>query len=137
MGQPNPLCLGDQSQQASVGVETPRASGCDELQTCLVISEKQLIARPAGGVLVGQLDGSGAVPLHVDNRDNAIGHDAAYRRSSGQLFKTSHTHPLPWVFSLGNLALMVCDHTPSAGYTGEFMIRLALAYILSDQTVPP
>ena len=39
------------------------------LQLRLVVAVEQLVARPAGGVLVGHLDRGRAVPLDIDNGD--------------------------------------------------------------------
>ena len=65
---------------------------CD-LEPGLVGPVQQLVAGLALGVLEGQLDGAGAVPLDVDDLDGAVGADALDLRAPRQVLETGHDTP--------------------------------------------
>ena len=76
--EPDALCLRDEPEERAIAIEAPRPPNLDYLETRLVVTVDQLAGDPAGGVLVGELDGVRAVPLDVDDRGEAVGSDAAY-----------------------------------------------------------
>ena len=78
VGQANPVGLGDETEQAAVAVEAPRAPGGDDLQPGLVVAVDEFVAKPALGGLVGQLQALGAEPLRIDDSDDRTGQDAAH-----------------------------------------------------------
>ena len=70
--------LGDQAEERPVAVEAPGTTGGHDLQHGLVVPIEQLVADPAAGVLVGELHGVRAEPLHADHRHQPVGQDAAH-----------------------------------------------------------
>ncbi len=90
VGQADAVGLGDEAEQPAVGVEAPGAAGGDDLERRLLIAVDELVAGVAGRVLVGQLDGGGAVLMDIDDRDQAVGEDAPDRGAAGEVFETCH-----------------------------------------------
>ena len=72
-GQRDPLRLGDQLEVGRGRVERA-AAGLRDRQVALVLAEHDLLAERARGVLVGQLERVGAMPLHGDDGDD-LGRD--------------------------------------------------------------
>ncbi len=52
----NPVGLGHQPEQGTVGVETPRPPFADQLNAGFVVAIQKLAAEGAGGFLVRDLD---------------------------------------------------------------------------------
>ena len=77
MGESDALRLGNEPEERAIAVETPRAAALNHFEARLVVAEEQLVGDASGGVLVGELDGVGAVPLDVDDRDQPVRRDAA------------------------------------------------------------
>jgi hypothetical protein len=65
----------------------------NDLQRRLAIPEKQLIADPAGRILVGELYDVLAMPDDVQDDDLGAGNDAANPRITLDLFKSCHVLP--------------------------------------------
>ena len=87
MRETDALRLGDQAEQGAGAVEAPRAAGLGHLEPLLVAAVQELVGDLAGGCLVGQFDGLGAEPLHADDRDEAVGENAAYRSVGLEIFQ--------------------------------------------------
>jgi hypothetical protein len=68
--------LGGQPEQRAVAIETPRTPLFDDIKVRLSVAVEKLARHLSGGVLVGQLNGVGAVPLNTDDSDDAIRQDA-------------------------------------------------------------
>ena len=62
----------------------------------LIVAVEQLVAGPARGVLVGQLDDGRAVPLHVHDGHEAVRQDAADGCAAGQVFESGHISAQVW-----------------------------------------
>ena len=73
MRQADALRLGHEPEERAVAVETPRPPRLDHLEARLVVAIEQLVCDSPGRVLVRQLDGVGAEPFQIDNRDEAVG----------------------------------------------------------------
>jgi len=70
--------LGDKAKQRSVAIERPRATLFDDLKVRLVVPVEQLAGDLAVWAFVHELQSVRAVPLHVDDRHEAIGQDAPH-----------------------------------------------------------
>ena len=53
-------------EQGAVAVEAPGPAGLGDFERRLAVAVEQFVAESARAVLVGDLDGDGADPLHVD-----------------------------------------------------------------------
>ena len=81
------LRLRDQAEQSAVSVEAPWPAYFDDLEPRFVVTVQKLIGDLSGRCLVRQLKRFGAEPLHADNRDEAVGQDAAHRSFSLEIFQ--------------------------------------------------
>ncbi len=90
VSQTDALGFGHQAQQAAIGLKTPGATLSHQLQSRLLLPKEQLMVRLAGSVFVGQLDHVAAVPLNINNRSQAGGHQAPDRRAAIQVFESGH-----------------------------------------------
>ena len=90
VGQADALRLGHQAEEGAVAVKAPGAALLDEFQARFVMAEEQLVGRLAGRRFVGKLQGFGAVPLHVDDRDEAVGQDATEGGIGLEIFEADH-----------------------------------------------
>ena len=77
VGEPDALGLGHESKQVPIAVEAPGAARLDHLEARLVFAKEQLSVGRAQGVLVRKFDRIGAEPLDTDDRNEAVGRDAA------------------------------------------------------------
>ena len=52
-----------------VAIEAPGSAQLGDFEARLVVAVEQHVGYPPGRILVGQFEGFGAIPLHVDDRD--------------------------------------------------------------------
>jgi hypothetical protein len=90
MREVDPVRLGNQAEELAVAIEAPRPTGLADFQGGLAIPVKEHDIGFAGGVLVGELDCSRAVPLDVNYRDQAIGQDSLDGGAAGEIFELCH-----------------------------------------------
>jgi len=90
MGELDAMGFRDKSKVGSVPVKAPGSPFGGDLQGGFSVAVDQLVSQASRRVLVGDLNGDGAEPFYVQNRDEAFGQNALNRRSSGDLFKTGH-----------------------------------------------
>src|SRR5206468_237461 len=72
VGHADAVRLGDQAKEAAIAIETPRRAGGDDLQGGFAVTVEQFIAELAGAILVGEFGHHVAVPLYVDDGDEAV-----------------------------------------------------------------
>src|SRR5437867_8233884 len=89
------LCFRDEAKKGAVPIETPGAALLDYLETGFVMAVEERIRNPAGRILVGQLQGFRAKPLHTDDGGKAIRKDASHARVGFQVLKSAHVSALP------------------------------------------
>jgi len=77
MGKPDPLGFGDQAEQVAIAVKTPGTALFHQFEPWLIVAIEKLAGNLAGGSLVSELKGIRTKPLNVDDRNEAIGQDAA------------------------------------------------------------
>ena len=77
VGEPDALGLGHQPEERSVAIEAPGPANLDHLQAGLVVPVQDLVGDATGGILVGEFEGVRAEPLHVHDRDEAVGRYAS------------------------------------------------------------
>ena len=71
--------LGHKTEHCSVTIKARWFSDRSDLEGGLAVAVKEFVAETAGGILVSQLDYRRAVPLDIDNCDQAIGKDALHQ----------------------------------------------------------
>ena len=86
------LGLGHEPEQRAIAVETPRPPFLDDLQIGLAVAVQQLVADPAGRVLVGEFDRVGSEPLDADDSDDARRQDAADGAIRFDIFEAGQRH---------------------------------------------
>src|SRR5260221_12520434 len=89
------VSLGDQPEQCTVAIETPGEADSGDLNAGLAIAIKDLVAKVASGVSVGEGDGHITVPLHIHHRNEGIWENAFHRCSPGQLLQSCHSPRMP------------------------------------------
>ena len=94
MGEPDSVRLGHKPKQTTISVETPWPTLFDYLQSRLIVAIEEFVGDFALRILVREFQRLGAIPLHVDNRGEAIGKDAVYRRVGKQVFEARHVSPI-------------------------------------------
>jgi hypothetical protein len=72
----NSLRLGDQAEQCTVAVETPRTALLHQVEPRLIVTIEQFVRHLAGWRLVSELERLGAEPLHADDDHHRVWHDA-------------------------------------------------------------
>src|SRR5579871_173348 len=87
----DPARLGDQAEELPVAVEAPRPTGFTDLQSGFAIPVEEQDVGLSGGVLVGELDCSGTVPLDVNYRNEAIGQDSLDDGTAREIFELGHS----------------------------------------------
>ena len=87
--QADALGFGNQPEQRAIAVETPRAALLDNFQTGFVVPVQQFVGDLAVGGLVGEFKRFGAKPLHADDGDQGIGHDATQCRVRSGVVRAS------------------------------------------------
>src|ERR1017187_1186339 len=91
MGEVDPVCLRDQAEQLPVAVEAPRPTGFADFQGGLAIPVKEHDVGLPGGIFVSELDCRRTVPLDVDHRNEAIGHDSLDSGTAREFFELGHS----------------------------------------------
>jgi hypothetical protein len=79
----------------TVAVEAPRAAMLHHLKARFVVTVEKLVGHPTCGVFVGQFQGFGPEPLHVDYSDQAIWKDPANSGFRLKVFETAHAEVTP------------------------------------------
>src|SRR5690606_20501817 len=90
MGQVNPIRLGGQSEEGTVGIESPGLFSGDDLQVRLAAAKQQLDARLAVGALINELNRGGASPLDIDHRNGLPRDDALDFQAGSEILKLCH-----------------------------------------------
>ena len=93
MGEADALGLGNEAEEGAVAVEAPRARLLGNPDTGFVLAIEQLVGHLARLRLVGQLDSGVPVPLHADNRDEAVGQDAFDSGVGCEIFQFHNCRP--------------------------------------------
>lgn len=87
MREADAMRLRDEAEERPVPIEAPRRSALDDLDPRLVVAVEQLVSDLPLRALVRELEGFGAEPLSVDDRDEAVGQDAAHGGSRSQILQ--------------------------------------------------
>jgi len=90
MGKADPLGFGDQAEQIAVAVKTPGTTLFHQFEPWLIVPIEEFVGNLTGGGLVCKFNGIRTKPLNVDDRDEAIGQDAAYGSIGLKLFEMDH-----------------------------------------------
>src|SRR5262245_14243832 len=86
--------LRDQAEEVPIPIEAPGTSDLHHLQPCSVVPVDQNGPRPAGRVLVGELDGVGPEPLGRDDGDVLSGDEAPDDGAGGQVLEADQRDDL-------------------------------------------
>ena len=100
VGQADSLSLRNEPEQGAVSVDTPRSYWFDDLEARFDVTVQELIRNLTGRCLVGQLKGVRAEPLDRDERDEAVGEDAADGSVWLQACEFGQQHHPVWCNSL-------------------------------------
>src|ERR1035437_7933536 len=90
MGEVDPVCLRDQTEQLAVAVEAPRPTGFADFQGGLAIPVKEHDVGLPGGIFVGELDCRRTVPLDINYRNQAVGQDSLNGGAAREFFELGH-----------------------------------------------
>jgi hypothetical protein len=88
--EPDAVRFGDQSKEGPVAIEAPGAARPDHFETGLVVPVEKLVSHAACWVFIGELEGFGAEPLDVDDRDGGVQKDAADGGRGEEGFELGH-----------------------------------------------
>ena len=94
ISQANALGLGNKPQELPVGLKTPGLSLGNQLKPFFIASEEELVSNPTGGVFVGEFNGIGSIPLHIDYCDVLSRKDTPDGGSLLKILKLGH-----WILS--------------------------------------
>jgi hypothetical protein len=90
VGQVDAVRFGRQAEEVAVAGKGPGAAGGRHFQAGFVLTEEELVARPAVGALVEQFHGVAAVPADVDDGDALVGGDTGDLVAGFEFFEFSH-----------------------------------------------
>jgi len=90
MGQSDTVRFRHKTEKTTVAVKTPRSSLLDNLKTQFVVTVKQLVRDSPTGIFVCEFESLRTEPLHIYNRDEGVGQDAAHRCIWCEVFEFKH-----------------------------------------------
>lgn len=77
VGEADAVCLGNEPEERAVAVETPRASGLDDLQAGLVVAIENLVGHSTVGTPVDEGQRVRAVPCDADDGSQVVGQNSS------------------------------------------------------------
>src|SRR2546422_6376736 len=90
MRKPDAVCFRDKAEEAAVAVETPWPTLLDQFETRFIVAVQEHVCHATSRVLVGEFERLRAKPLHTDNRDQGIRHNAADGGVGLDVFEPAH-----------------------------------------------
>jgi hypothetical protein len=91
--QADTMGFGHQAKQGTIAIETPGPSLLNDTKALLIASIEKFVCHPAGGGLVGEFQGFGAIPLNTDNGDKRVWKNAANGSVNLKVFESKHQGP--------------------------------------------
>ena len=77
MSKADAMCLRNEPEQTAISVETPGPSLLDYFKTWFIMAIQKDVCYAASGVFVGEFECLRTKPLHTDDSNQGIRHDAA------------------------------------------------------------
>lgn len=108
MREPDAVCLGHEPEQLPVAVEAPWLALFCHLKARFISAVQDLVAHPAGRVLVGEFQGVIAVPLDTHDGDEGFGKNASNGDVGLEILK-SHEHDVSVIRAIRCRASFVAD----------------------------